>query len=138
LIEKWKASKKETYNYVWNSEQLSKVNTEDTNFLLGLFEADVMKYNLENDKTNPTLTDMTQTAIKMLQKEENGYFLFISHGLIDKAHHKNYAQLALDETKQFSEAIEMARNLTSEEDTLIVVTANHAQTFVYNGYPVFF
>lgn len=112
------------------------VDTDGTDFLLGLFNSDELDFNLDTDKDkNPSLSEMTHTAIKMLEKNENGYFLFISHGLIDKAHHKNFAQIALDETKEFSNAIEMARNITND-DTLIVVTANHAQTLIFNGYPV--
>ena len=41
---------------------------------------------------------------------------------------------ALDETKQFSEAIQAAATLTKEEDTLIVVTADHAHTMTMAGY----
>lgn len=138
LIEEWKRQKESQgkFSYVWNKEELLNVNTSDTKFLLGLFDSDEMSFNLETDKLKkPSLSEMTQTAIKMLEKNENGYFLFVSHGLIDKAHHKNFAQIALDETREFGNAIEMAKNLASE-DTLIVVTANHAQTLVYNGYPV--
>ena len=42
---------------------------------------------------------------------------------------------ALEETKEFSLAVELARKMTSEEDTLIVVTADHSHVMTYNGYP---
>ena len=34
-----------------------------------------------------------------------------------------------------SEAVKKAGELTNEEDTLIVVTADHSHTFIINGYP---
>lgn len=51
------------------------------------------------------------------------------------AHHGNLAQKSLSETVQFSEAIDVAKTLTSEEDTLIVVTSDHSHVFTAGGYP---
>jgi alkaline phosphatase len=51
-------------------------------------------------------------------------------------HHDTKAHLALDETVEFAKAIKAAADLTDEEDTLIVVTADHAHTLSVNGYPV--
>lgn len=78
---------------------------------------------------------MTETAIKFLQKENNGFFLFVEGGAIDRAHHQNQARRALDETVEFDKAIETAAKLTNEQDTLIVVTADHAHAMSFNGYP---
>lgn len=46
------------------------------------------------------------------------------------------ATLALDETKEFSKAVETAKNMTDEDDTLIVVTSDHSHTMTYSGYSV--
>lgn len=51
------------------------------------------------------------------------------------AHHDNKPRRALDETAEFARAVELARTMTSEEDTLIVVTSDHSHAFTYNGYP---
>lgn len=142
LIEAWKneRSKSGRAQYVWNKKGLQDIDYTSTDYLLGLFEHDHMRYNLdvrkENLKDEPTLSEMTIAAIRMLQKEKEGYFLFIEGGMIDQAHHYNYAQTSLDETKEFANAIDIARKMTSEEDTLIVVTADHSHVFTYNGYPV--
>lgn len=40
----------------------------------------------------------------------------------------------MDETKEFSKAIEIARQMTDESDTLIVVTADHEHAFTFSGY----
>lgn len=138
LIDEWKIKKESSAKYIWNNDELSHIDLDKTDFLLGLFEDDEMKFNLDTTKEDnkPSLSDMTRVAIEMLEKDKNGYFILITHGLIDKAHHNNFAQIALDETKEFSKAVEMARSMTSDEETLIVVIADHAHNFVYNGYPV--
>ncbi len=78
---------------------------------------------------------MTETAIKILKKNAHGFFLFVEGGKIDMAHHDTKAHIALDETVEFAKAIEKAYRMTNEEDTLIVVTADHAHTLSMSGYP---
>lgn len=41
----------------------------------------------------------------------------------------------MEDTKELSRAIEMARQMTDESDTLIVVTSDHSHAFTYSGYP---
>jgi alkaline phosphatase len=102
----------------------------------GLFESDHCPFNLERDQQlDPSLTEMTEAAIKILSKNTQGYFLFVEGARIDMGHHGAMVHLALDETVEFSKAVERAVNLTSEEDTLIVVTSDHAHTMSLGGYP---
>ena len=61
-------------------------------------------------------------------------YCFSIGGRIDQAHHKNRANQALIETVEFDEAIELAVKETSEEDTLIIVTADHSHPMTINGY----
>ncbi|KAF4529201.1 hypothetical protein B566_EDAN011447 [Ephemera danica] len=56
-------------------------------------------------------------------------------GRIDHAHHETRAQYALDETIQFDHAIRAALAAVNIDDTLIVMTADHAHTMSLNGYP---
>ena len=76
---------------------------------------------------------MTVAAIKILQKEEKGFFLFVEGGRIDMAHHENQPHRALEDTKEFSRAIDVARKMTNEVDTLIVVSSDHSHAFSFNG-----
>lgn len=117
------------------------VDASQTDYLLGLFEGGVMKYHLDvvaerSEEKEPSLLQMTAKAIEILNKNQKGYFLFVEGGKIDLAHHDVQARYALDETAEFSDAIEYARKATSEEDTLILVTADHAHTMSFAGYPV--
>lgn len=99
-----------------------------------------MKYNLQakeqGDEEQPTLTDMVAKALEVLNKSEKGYFLFVEGGKIDLGHHSNKAHLALDETAEFSRAIDYAHHNVNEEDTLILVTSDHSHTMTMAGYPV--
>ncbi|XP_057666738.1 uncharacterized protein LOC130900250 [Diorhabda carinulata] len=137
LIREWGKQKDKAgakYEYVWNKDQLLNLKN-DTDFVLGLFDSNHMAYNLERDnKTDPSLEEMTEAAIKVLQKGPEGYFLFVEGGKIDKAHHETTPHKALDETAEFAKAVQKAVELTNERDTLIVVTADHAHTMSYAGY----
>ncbi|KAJ3645656.1 hypothetical protein Zmor_023297 [Zophobas morio] len=137
LIEKWKELKEsEQAEYIWNREQLLALKPEETDYVLGLFESDHCPFHLERDEAlDPTLTEMTEAAINILSKNSEGYFLFVEGARIDMGHHQAMAHLALEETAEFSRAIERAVNITSENDTLIVVTADHAHTMSISGYP---
>ncbi|GAB0093480.1 Alkaline phosphatase [Sergentomyia squamirostris] len=139
LIEEWKTERSMDgeAKYIWRKSELLGLDIENTDYLLGLFEGDHMKYHKDAvlDPEEPTLSELVATAIKMLQKEKQGYFLFVEGGKIDVAHHESWTQRALDETLELSNAVQLAREMTSEEDTLIVVSADHGHTLTYAGYP---
>ncbi|XP_067004834.2 membrane-bound alkaline phosphatase [Anabrus simplex] len=139
LIKHWQEEKESggfRGKYIWNREQLLSLNYTDVDYLLGLFEGSHMKFHLQaNKETEPTLAEMTEAAIKLLSKEENGFALFVEGGKIDHAHHTATVKRALDETLEMAKAVKKAVELTSNEDTLIVVTADHAHTMSYGGYP---
>ena len=47
-------------------------------FLIGLFETSHLKYYDERkDSKDPTLENMVEKAIKLLRKNDKGYFLFV-------------------------------------------------------------
>lgn len=57
----------------------------------------------------------------------------VLRGRIDHGHHDGVAKLALTETIMFDRAIQRASELTSESDTLTVVTADHSHVFTFGG-----
>lgn len=135
LIATWKKSKRGFGQYVFDRRGLLTLDYNETDYVLGLFESEHMKYNLDADPTTePTLTEMTVAALKILQKEEKGYFLFVEGGKIDHAHHDSKAYKALDETVQFAAAVKEATEMTSRKDTLIIVSSDHAHTMSFSGY----
>lgn len=55
-------------------------------------------------------------------------------GRIDYGHHEGRAKQALHEAVEMDHAIGLAGSLTSEDDTLTVVTADHSHVFSFGGY----
>jgi alkaline phosphatase len=128
--------------YVWNKAQFDAINPTHTTHLLALFEPSHMQY--EADKAadpagEPTLTQMIDKALRILQKTPQGFFLHVEGGRIDHAHHAGNAKRALLETIEFSNAIRRTMELLQAtgqlDDTLIIVTADHIHVFTISGYP---
>lgn len=125
--------------YVWNAEQLAALDPARTGPVLGLFEPGHMQYQHERSTESggePSLAAMTRFAIERLAHAPNGYVLMVESGRIDHAHHAGNAFRALDETIALSDAVRVARQMSDEGDTLILVTADHAHTMSFAGYPV--
>lgn len=124
-------------HFVWNAQQLAAA--PKTGALLGLFEPSHMQF--ENDRARdrggePSLAEMTTAAIERLRGNPDGYVLLVEGGRIDHAHHAGNAFRALTDTIALSEAVAAAAKLTSADDTLILVTADHSHTLTFAGYPV--
>ncbi|CAG1013269.1 alkaline phosphatase [Burkholderiaceae bacterium] len=138
LTQEWLSTRGPKAAYVWNQTQFAAIDPARTEHLLGLFQPSHMQY--EADRAGdaagePSLTEMTDKAIRMLRRSRNGYFLHVEAGRIDHAHHAGNARRALLDTIELSNAVRRAMELTSERDTLIIVTADHSHVFTMAGYP---
>ncbi|XP_053368943.1 intestinal-type alkaline phosphatase [Clarias gariepinus] len=133
LIDEWLKNKKNAH-YVWNITQFNNVDEKNTDYLMGLFEPKDTRYELDrNPETDPSLTEMMEKAIKILSKNPNGFYLFVEGGRIDHGHHASEAKHALHEAVEFDRAIARAAEMTSELDTMTVVTADHSHVFTFGG-----
>ena len=136
LVADW--SKRSGAAYVWNATQLKTIDVAKTTHLLGLFEPEHMNYETDRAKDaggEPSLSEMTRAALSMLKKNPKGFFLMVEGGRIDHGHHAGNAYRALTETIEFANAVAVAAEMTSDKDTLILVTADHSHTLVLAGYP---
>lgn len=127
------------YTYVSTGTAFKAIDPGATNKLVGLFNLDHLNYELDRANTakaidEPSLADMTEKAIKILQKNSKGYFLMVEGGRIDHALHGTNAKRALEDTIAFDDAIKRALGLVDLKNTLIVVTADHDHTMTFNGY----
>jgi alkaline phosphatase len=125
--------------FVWNASQLAALDPAKSGRVLGLFEPEHLNY--EHDRARdkagePSLAEMTRSAIALLQRNPKGFFLMVEGGRIDHGHHAGNAFRALNETIAFSDAVRAANAATSADDTLIIVTADHSHTMTFAGYPV--
>lgn len=118
-------------------EQLSLARDGEAEFgpVLGVFSSGHMAFELDRPSRQPSLKQMTRKAIQYLQARESGYLLVIESARIDHAHHKGNAARALAETAMLADSAQLADEMTKDEDTLIIVTADHSHTFVMAGYP---
>jgi len=106
--------------------------------VLGLFEGSHMEYELDRaDDTagEPSLAELTRAAITRLSQNPDGFVLMVEAGRIDHAHHGVNAARALDETDMLDQALAAAMEMTDNDETLIIVTADHSHTMTISGYP---
>lgn len=139
LINEWISNQKKAsskWAHVTNRDSLLNVDHTKVDKLLGIFASEHMSFHSDaNHSVEPSLTEMTEMAMNILSKNDNGYVLFVEGGLIDYANHATLAHKAVVETCEFNEAIKMADLKTSELDTMIVVTSDHSHTMTISGYP---
>jgi alkaline phosphatase len=124
--------------YVYDQSGFDGIDTETTERVFALFNESHMQYaaDRENDIAGePSIAEMTSAAINILDNNDEGFFLMVESGRIDHAHHAGNAYGALHDTIAFAEAIAAADALTNDEDTLIIVTADHGHVFTIAGYP---
>lgn len=119
--------------YVWDLARFNEIDPAKTGPVLGLFERGHMQFEVLR-KDEPSLTEMTEKAIRILERGPEGFFLMVEGGRIDHAHHGGVAYGALTETIELARAVERAALMTGE-DTLIIVTADHSHAFTMSGYP---
>jgi len=106
-----------TYNEMMALEEGSKSFAQFTNDLWTL---------KQSDENNPTLSQMTEKAIDLLDDGENGFFLMVEGAHIDKHSHNNESENMTEATEEFDRAIKIALDYAKEDgNTLVIVTADH-------------
>jgi alkaline phosphatase len=93
---------------------------------------------LGNFPDQPFLNLMTQKAIEVLSGPGGDlpFILMVEAASIDKQSHVNHATGTIWDTIELDQAVGVARQWAkarSTEDTLIIVTADHAQSMILNG-----
>jgi alkaline phosphatase len=137
LIAEWQA-KYPKGQYVDSQQGFDALDADGTERVFALFNESHMLY--EADRSNdiagePSLSEMTRTAINVLDNNPKGFFLIVESGRIDHGHHANSAFNALTDTIEFSRAVQAAVDNTDQAETLIIVTADHGHVFTIAGYP---
>jgi len=76
--------------------------------------------------SQPSLSEMTAQALRLLSRDPDGFFLMIEAGQIDWAAHANDAGWLLREMLRADQALEAVLTwMGSRTDTLLLVTADH-------------
>lgn len=124
------------YTVVQDSTAFAAVDPARTPRLLGLFEASHMEYETDRPADRgrePPLAAMAATAVAILERDPDGYFLMIEGGRIDHALHANQARRALVETLAFDAAIGAVLSRVDAASTLVLVTGDHDHTLSIAG-----
>lgn len=130
------------YHIVENRDQLLQAKSADK--VLGLFHMGNMNTYIDRamnntkvlgDFTNqPTLWEMTETAIDILSKNDEGFYLYIESGNVDKQLHPLDWERAVYDMIEFDKALGVAKRFAERHgDTLIVVTADHGHSMSITG-----
>ncbi len=81
---------------------------------------------LENQ---PDLSTMTEGALQLLSKDEDGFFLMVEGGAVDWAAHANNLPRIIEEKIDFNDAVKTAVDWveanSSWDETLVIVTTDH-------------
>jgi alkaline phosphatase len=111
------------YTVVHTREELNQLSFWRSPQVLGVFApGDFYFASLRPEhSTQPSLAEMTQTAISILNYGLNGYFLVVEHSLVARASERNLGRLAVNEVAEVDEAIATAVAYAGP-DALVVVT----------------
>ncbi|KAM7434986.1 hypothetical protein ABFA07_015035 [Porites harrisoni] len=137
LIQEW-VGRHPNSKYVWNKTEFDQIDGEKVDHVIGLFEYSNMQYEVERaaDKAGePSIAEMTEKAIQILQKNPKGFFLLVEGGRIDHGHHDGKAVKALNEAVAMNKAVTKALQMVNKDETLVTVTADHSHVFTIGGYP---
>jgi alkaline phosphatase len=128
------------YRVATSPAQLQALSNATPQPAIGLFAPNDLSFEAERDPAaQPSLAEMTTSAIDLLSQRPNGFFLVVEGGLIDHALHQTLARRALQETVSYNDALKAAIDKMQKIDpglknTLIVATADHDHTLLINGY----
>lgn len=119
-------AKSRGYTVVRNRDELDGISTWKTK-LFGVFAPDQFYfYSLQPEHPRqPTLAEMTRTAISCLNHNYGGYFLVVEHDLVARACERNLGKLAINEVAEVDEAIQSAVEYAGP-DALVIVTNNYS------------
>jgi alkaline phosphatase len=138
LTQAWLARYSNSGAYVWNQEQFDALDPANVDHVLGLFEMSHMQYEADREKDKggePSLAEMTAKAIDILAKNPEGFVLMVEGGRVDHSHHAGNAYRALTDGIAMDQAVRVAMEKVSLDETLIVVTGDHSHTLTISGYP---
>jgi alkaline phosphatase len=117
------------YTFVGTGSELGGVDLAATDSLLGLFNSSHMTYEIDRvtrEIDEPSLSEMTEAALEILSRNENGFFLSVEAARIDHASHANDTVGMLHDQLAFEDAVRVALEYqAANPDTLVIVTADH-------------
>ena len=108
--------------------------TADGNFDPTRGEKQADRYTPDEIKENPTLADMTDAALKVLGKGEQGFWLLIEAGDVDWANHNNNIDDSIGAVfsgeSAFEAVVTWIEKNSNWNESAVIVTADHGHFLV--------
>jgi len=128
-----KLAEEKGYTVVYNKKEM--FGSTGVKKLLGLFSTLSMTPRITRKKSamseqEPSLAEMTQAALDILEKNEKGFFLMVEGSQIDWGNHSNNLEYQIGETLEFDLAVKVVLDWVNsdnsrKENTLVIVVPDH-------------
>lgn len=127
--------KEEGFDFITTKDELTSYNGDK---LWGSFADADLKYDFDrqsdSDNVQPSLAEMTDKAIEVLNKDEDGFFLMIEGSKVDWAAHANNTVGIVSDILAFDEAVKKAVEFAKADgNTVVVVTTDHGNSGITIG-----
>ncbi len=95
-----------------------------------LFGERALPYNIDRNPDNiPSIAQMTEKALQVLSKNENGFFLMVEGSQVDWAAHANDAGTMINEYLAFDEAVGKVMEFAKKDgNTAVVIMSDHGNS----------
>ena len=108
------------YDYITTPEQMKNSTSSK---LWGMFAEVDMAYDFDrNPASEPSLSEMTQKAIDVLSKNNNGFFLMVEGSKVDWAAHANDPIGIISDVLAFDRAVKVALDFAKQDGNTIVIS----------------
>lgn len=104
------------------------LNYNGNNPIWSLFGKDAFPFHLDRDsKEIPSLAEMTEKALEILSKNEEGFFLMVEGSLVDWAAHANDPVGTITELIAFDDAVGKVMDFAQKDgETAVVILSDHS------------
>ncbi len=114
------------YSFVSSRDELLSTETDK---MWGIFNNTNLAPDIDRDELNPSqpsLAEMTEKAISILSKNENGFFMLVEGSQVDYGGHANDPVYMVTEMLAFDDAVGAAVDYAkTNNDTLVVIFPDH-------------
>ncbi len=121
------------YNYVATGDELTALSGKTW----GMFAKAAMSYEMdraENTPSQPSLAEMTASALRILSENENGFFIMVEGSKVDWAAHANDPIGLISDINAFDAAVKVALDFAkSNNNTMVIAITDHGNGGVSIG-----
>lgn len=120
------------YEIVYDKAEMEKALFRGVPKILGLFNQGHMipEYRRTPDTAEPRLPEMASTALAILERNSQGFFLLIEGAQIDWGNHAHHFEYMMKELLAFDEAVRVVLKWMKEKpsrkrESLLIITSDH-------------